>query len=111
MLAIPARVGLEGCAYELHTHDRTGVIHFETAAYHKVRLGDFFEVWGEPLTATNVAGVINKPMSVFVNDPSTGLTEYKGDPRDIEITTHKEITIVLGTAPESIPWFQWPADL
>src|SRR5450755_2267341 len=44
------------CFYFLHTHDRSGIIHYEAARDFGFTLGDFFDVWGEPLTTMNVAG-------------------------------------------------------
>src|ERR1022692_844103 len=44
------------CFYFLHTHDRSGVIHYEAPRDYGFTLGNFFDVWGEPLSTTNVAG-------------------------------------------------------
>lgn len=58
-LAIPANIGLVGtpsvmlCIYWLHTHDNSGLIHVE-APMGNFDLADFFAVWGEPLSRTQV---------------------------------------------------------
>jgi hypothetical protein len=105
-LAIPAQIGLTGCAYEIHTHDQSGILHVETAAYHRLTLGQFFAVWGQPLSSTNVAGITGLPIAVYVNDGGT-LSKYTGDIAEIELTRRREITIVLGTAVKQIPSYQW----
>ena len=110
MLAIPAHVGLQGCAYELHTHDMSGVVHIETDAYHKFTLGNFFAVWGQPLSLTNIAGIVNFPMAVYVND-GEDLVQFKGNIADIELTPHRSITIVLGDSVKEIPSYEWDASL
>jgi hypothetical protein len=110
MLAIPKDVGLQGCAYELHTHDQSGILHIETATNKKFTLGQFFSVWGQPLAYDNIAGITGLPVAVFVND-GTGLVECKGDLATLELTNHRAITIQVGTALAEIPSYQWSADL
>lgn len=109
-LAIPANIGLTGCAYELHTHDKSGIIHVETAAYHLLTLGQFFAVWGQPFTSTNVAGIVGLPINVYVNDDGK-LSLHKGNPADIELAKHREITIVIGTPIAQIPSYKWDPSL
>lgn len=109
-LAIPPNIGLTGCAYELHTHDRSGILHVETAAYHRLTLGQFFSVWGQPFTSSNVAGIVGLPISVYINDDGK-LSLYKGDPADIELSKHREITIVVGTPVTQIPSYKWDSSL
>lgn len=56
------------CHYLIHTHDATGVVHleFHTPPSPMVTLGNVFDVWGEPLSAGNVAGYTGT-LTVFVN--------------------------------------------
>lgn len=108
-LAIPKNVGLQGCAYELHTHDSSGIIHIETSTNHPFTLGQFFSVWGQPLSSTNVAGYTGLAVAVYVTD-GTSLTRYTGNPGDLELKAHRDITIVLGSAIAEIPAYEWPGD-
>jgi hypothetical protein len=110
MLAIPKNIGLSGCAYELHTHDATGIIHIETAQEKVFTLGQFFAVWGRYLTDKNTAGLTGYQTSVFVED-SGKLSKVEGDFPSIELKQHRSITIVLGPVPATIPSYTWPADL
>jgi hypothetical protein len=53
---IPATIGQrQTCIYWLHTHSTEGVIHIEAPAPTTFTLGQFFDVWGQPLDATHVA--------------------------------------------------------
>ncbi|HEY7878203.1 MAG TPA: Ig-like domain-containing protein [Gemmatimonadaceae bacterium] len=92
------------CFYWLHSHDRTGIIHVEPAVTGRTfTLGEYFDIWGEPLTTGNVAGNTG-PVTVYVNG-----ARYFGDPRAIQLAAHQEITLEVGTrvAP---PTYTFPAD-
>ncbi len=87
------------CISPLHTHDRTGILHTESASAVPNRLGQFFTEWGVRLGRTCVGGYC-RPSNIefFVNG-----NRYRGDPRAILLTDHKEIAIVIGTPPKKIP--------
>jgi hypothetical protein len=110
LLAIPAHIGLSGCAYEMHTHDNSGIIHVETAAYRRFTLGQFFAVWGQPFSIANVAGLTGEPVSVFLVD-GLSVVKYSGDLNEIEMFPHRDIVIVIGAIPAEIARYTWPADL
>jgi hypothetical protein len=76
---VPADIGVTPgvCLYWLHTHQPTGVLHVESPLPDRAfTLGDFFAVWGKPLSATTLldatgtvrAWVDGKP---FTADPAT----------------------------------------
>jgi hypothetical protein len=58
---VPAQVGIiRGCRYWLHTNSADGVLHVEgpaAAATHQFTVGDFFWVWGQPLSGRQVAAL------------------------------------------------------
>ena len=87
------------CISPLHTHDNTGILHTESASAVPHRLGQFSTEWGVRLGRTCVGGYC-RPSNIefFVNGK-----RYRGDPREILITDHKEIAIVIGTPPKKIP--------
>ncbi|GAA1965585.1 hypothetical protein [Catenulispora subtropica] len=78
--------------YWLHTHDSTGIIHMEAPAQVSFTLGEFFDMWGQPLTAGQV-GPAHGPLTVFVNGEAR-----TGDPRAIPLTAHDVIQLDVGTA-------------
>lgn len=55
---IPANIGIisSTCYRPLHTHDASGVIHVELPGARPVYLKDFFSIWGETFSRTNILG-------------------------------------------------------
>jgi len=113
--AIPLAIGIKNpfvqnalviageCFYHLHTHDRTGIIHVESPnATETFTLGQFFDVWGEPLSNTEVAG-FSGPVRVYVDGH-----RYTGDPRAIVLTAHEQITLEVGTPAVAPPIYAFP---
>jgi hypothetical protein len=95
-VAIPSDVGrpLAGnCLYWLHTHTPDGLIHVESPVYRTFTLGNFFDIWGEALSATMVgsAHVAKGALHVFVDG-----SPYHGDPRKIELAQHTDVTLEAG---------------
>jgi hypothetical protein len=113
-LAIPAELGIVSqsptseCFYSIHTHDQSGKIHVEAAAPGLFTLGQLFSIWGQPLDATNIAGLTGMPVVVYVTDDGV-VTEATGDWHAIELKSHREITIQVGTPIAEIPNFTWSA--
>ena len=96
------------CFYAIHTHDYTGRIHVTPATPGIFTLGDLFEIWGQPLTNTNVAGVSGLPVEIYVTDAGTTTKVDDANWSSIELKDHREITIELGTPLAEIPNFTWP---
>lgn len=76
--------------YWLHTHDETGVIHIESPVQRTFTLGNFFDVWKQPLSATQV-GPDKGKVSAYVNGKA-----YTGDPRNIPLNAHAVIQLSVG---------------
>lgn len=87
------------CISPLHTHDNRGVLHTESASPKPNRLGQFFTEWHVRL-GRNCVGGYCKPDNIqfYVNGKP-----YTGNPREITLSNHKEIAIVIGTPPKKIP--------
>ena len=88
------------CISPLHTHDDTGVLHTETKTVQPNRLGQFFIEWAVRLTPECVGGYCKPeaPIAIYVDGK-----RFTGDPREIELSNLREIAIVIGTPPASIP--------
>lgn len=109
-VAVPAGIGIDdarSCLFWLHTHDASGVIHVESpnrgATY---TLGQFFDVWGQPLSGTRVASVTatgSHRVRAYVNGHL-----YAGDPRAIPLTAHERITLEVGPPWVTPPSFTFP---
>ncbi|CAN5861607.1 hypothetical protein BH23GEM3_BH23GEM3_07470 [soil metagenome] len=117
-VAIPAAVGITNpvmqdgfafgpagsCLYWAHTHDASGFIHIEPPSTDIiVTLGQFFDIWGHPLAADNVAG-FRGPVFVYVDG-----VRFRGDPRTIPFTQHGHIALYVGTPLPPIPTYIFPA--
>ncbi len=84
---------LGGCFYWLHTHDTDGIIHVESPVFRSFTLGNFFDIWGQPLSATAV-GPVRVPkgqLRAYVDG-----SRYTGDPRAIGLTLHADIVLEAG---------------
>ena len=94
---IPANVGqvpARRCLYWIHTHTPDGIIHIETPKDRSFTLGDFFAVWGQPLSRTRAASAkakIRRRLRVWVDGKP-----YTGNPRGIKLASHTDIVIEAG---------------
>lgn len=93
------------CFYWLHTHDNTGIIHIESPIQKDYTLGDFFDIWGRPLSTTDLVGH-KGPVTVFVDGK-----RYTGNPRNILLTAHKQIALETGSPVVTPPTYTFPAGL
>jgi hypothetical protein len=93
------RLCAKPCISPLHTHDDSGILHTESPSPVPHRLGQFFVEWGVRLTPKCVSSYC-RPTSIkiFVDGQP-----FVGDPRRIQLTDQKEIAIVIGTPPKTIP--------
>jgi len=111
-LAIPGDLGASPqgnthCFYTVHTHDSSGKVHVTPTAAGTFTLGDFFTIWKQPFTSSNVAGISGLPVEVFITDGTTTTKVDEADWNTIELKSHREITISLGTEVTEIPNFTW----
>lgn len=105
-LGIPEHIGLNGCTYEMHTHDAyTGVVHIETDVQKNFVLGQFFAVWGQNLSRSGAAGIAGPVRFYTVDNGVLGV--YTGDPALIPLTAHREVLLITGTAPATVPRYDW----
>jgi hypothetical protein len=89
------------CYYWLHVHAQDGVIHIESPAGHTYTLGQFFDLWGQPLSANQVGPATGK-LTTYV-----GGRLYRGNPRNIQLGSHLDIQIDVGTpvvSPRTVNW-------
>ena len=89
----------------LHTHAADGIIHIESPIVRTYTLGDFFDIWHEPLSAEQVGPARGKVTAFFDG------RRYLGSPRGIPLLAHAQIQLDAGrplVAPETI---DFPAGL
>ncbi len=99
---VPERVGVRPtCAYWVRTEDANGVITIGSPERRAFTLGDFFDVWGAPLSRTRVltfrAGE-RRPVRVFVDG-----RRVSGDPRSVRLRDGRQIAVVVGRRPRTVP--------
>ncbi len=95
-IQIPDDVGrpvLGNCLYWIHTHTPDGVIHVESPMFRTFTLGNFFDVWGQPLSPTRIGPARIHPgqLRVYVDGAL-----YRGNPRTIALAQHTDITLEAG---------------
>ena len=107
-----------GCFYWLHTHASDGVVHIEALADGTYTVGQFFDIWGQHLSTTQLLN--NKvdsshKLTIYVFNPTAGeesnkdtnnpftvsppsdLQPYTGDPRKIQLKPNEVIYLEYGT--------------
>ena len=99
--------GTGGCLYWIHTHAPDGILHVEagdTAAPDggPFTLGMFFDIWGEPLTRTQI-GPFKGNVTAYENG-----NEYTGDLRAIPLSAHNVITLEVGSPTVPPPNYKLP---
>lgn len=111
---LPGGIGIDQatqCLYWIHTHSADGVIHIEApkaAAARKFNLGDFFDIWKQPLSSSRVAATAltkDQKLEMFVDGKP-----YTGDPRKIVLGAHT--VVVLEVVPPEVtppPTYTFPS--
>jgi hypothetical protein len=82
----------------------------EAAAPRSFTLGQLFRIWGQPLEDTNVAGYQGLPIRLFVVDGSSVSQVEATDWAGLELTSHRQVTIEIGTPIDEIPTFTWSSN-
>jgi len=104
---VPAGIGIPGaqatqspqgpfietgtCFYWLHTHASDGIIHIESPVERTYTLGNFFDIWGQPLGPDQVGPASGHVVAIYNGQV------YQGNPRDIPLTAHAQIQLQVGT--------------
>jgi hypothetical protein len=93
--------GASHCYYWLHVHTQDGVIHIESPTERSYTLGEFFDIWKQPLTRTQITSA-HGTLKVFVNGQV-----FTGDPRNVHLGSHEDIQIDVGkpfVAAKTVDW-------
>lgn len=79
------------CFYWLHTHTNDGIIHIESPQEQPFTLGQFFDIWGQPLSTSQV-GPAQGTVTAYVNGQP-----FTGDPRGIPLAAHELVQLDVGS--------------
>ncbi|MEA2147906.1 MAG: hypothetical protein QOG59_3493 [Solirubrobacteraceae bacterium] len=117
--AIPGGIGIPGsqvqnsaqgpvaaggqCIYWLHTHAPDGIIHIESPTQRIYTLGEFFDEWHQPLSATQVASAHGKVTALVNGKP------WHGSVRSIPLQPHAVIQLAVGTPVPAFMPVSWGA--
>jgi hypothetical protein len=93
------------CFYWLHSHTADGIIHVESPSQRVYTLGNYFDIWNQPLGATQV-GPARGAVTAFVDGQP-----FTGDPRSISLNAHSVIQLDVGSASPGPQPFTFPAGL
>jgi hypothetical protein len=107
-VAPPLRYGVQRivagrCRYPLATFDRTGTVDFTRPG---LTLRDLFKLWGEPLSATRLAGFRARSgtrVHAFV-----GGVPWKGAVADIPLAHHAEIVVEINSSVPPHSFYLFP---
>jgi hypothetical protein len=99
---VPANIGIQGSDFitSLHTHATDGVIHMEAVQPYPFKLGQFFQIWNVPFSATQLGSYhVGKGLvlQTWVNGK-----QVKGDPVNYVMKAHDRIVVGFGK-PGSFP--------
>jgi hypothetical protein len=79
------------CYYRLHSHTNDGVIHIESPVARVYTLGDYFDIWRQPLGPDQV-GPEHGRVIAYVNGQ-----RWTGNPRAIPLTPQALLQLDVGT--------------
>lgn len=78
------------CFSWLHTHAADGIVHIESPVQRTYTLGNFFDIWHQPLSRTRVG-----PATGHVTALLNGKV-WTGNPRSIPLDAHAQIQLEVG---------------
>jgi hypothetical protein len=78
------------CFFWLHTHAADGIIHVESPVQRTYTLGNFFDIWHQPL-GRNQVGPLHGHVTALLDGQA-----YTGDPRSIPLLSHGQIQLEVG---------------
>jgi hypothetical protein len=93
--------GSQSCLYWLHVHAQDGIVHIESPTPKTYELAQFFGIWHQPLSATQVGPYTGHVTATVDGKPWTG------DPGSIPLNEHAQVVLNLGgpiVAPPPISW-------
>jgi hypothetical protein len=90
------------CFAWLHTHTQDGIIHIESPVARTFTLGDFFAVWGQPLSASQVGSYQGQVFAYADGEQASG------NPADIPLKDHEIIQLDVGTDSPPFQTYTFP---
>ena len=103
---VPSDIGIRpDCLFWLHTHSPNGILHVEAPERRDFTLGQFFAVWGEPLSGTQV---LDKTVDASHQIQATVDGQpWDGNPADIPLDDQTSVVIEYGPPFVPPPEYAW----
>lgn len=103
---VTGNVGIRpDCIFWLHTHSENGILHVEAPEQRAFTLGQFFAVWNQPLSSTqlldNPADAAHEVQATVNGEP------WAGDPANIPLEDLTSIVLEYGPPFVPPPDFDW----
>ncbi len=93
------------CLFWLHTHSDNGILHVEAPQQRDFTLGQFFAVWGQPLSSSQL---LDKTTDATHEVQATVNSEaWSGDPTDIPLNDLTTVVLEYGPPFVPPPEFDW----
>ncbi len=105
---VPSGIGVNtaaSCLYALHTHAANNIIHVEAPDQKTYTLGQFFDIWGQPLSRTQVMNNTSDTTNTLmfkIFDGNGKMLSYTGDPHTLPVADHQTI-VILYNSPDVHP--------
>jgi hypothetical protein len=93
------------CLFWLHTHSDNGILHVEAPQQRDFTLGQFFAVWGEPLSSSQLRD--NTADATHEVQATVNGEAWSGDPADIPLDDLTTIVLEYGPPFVPPPEFDW----
>jgi hypothetical protein len=109
VVPVPGQVGVvQACRYWLHTYSADGVVHVQgpaAVASRQFTMGDFFWVWGQPLSSRQVATLKvgrGQQLKAWLDG-----RPYAGDVAGMVLHPRDEVVLEVGPPFVPPPRFDW----
>jgi len=93
--------GVSACDYPVHVHaGDDNVIHIESTQTQTFTLGQFFDIWGKPLSVTRMmqyTADASHPLKAEVFTANGQMTTYAGNPWNITLTPHETVVLLYNS--------------
>lgn len=103
--------GQTTCLYPLHVFEADNIIHIDSPTNRTYTLGDFFDIWGQPLSriqATNYQSDEAHTLAFYAFDASGNMQNFTGNPRSIPLVEHETIVIAYNSPhAHPVPYTSW----
>ena len=90
-------LGIGNCLYWIHVHTNDNIVHVEAPQRERFTLGQLFDIWGQPLSATQVGPAVG-PVTVYVDGQIV-----PGNPRDVLLLDLQTVQLDVGTRAPFVP--------